>query len=50
MQATKGASRKQVLRELLKDYSEAQIAEIEAALARAKELMSENIGKVLPPP
>jgi multidrug resistance efflux pump len=49
-QATKGASRKQILRELLKDYSEAQIAEIEAALAHAEELMGENIGKVLPPP
>jgi hypothetical protein len=38
------------MRELLKDYSEAQIAEIEAALARAEELMGETIGKVLPPP
>jgi hypothetical protein len=49
-QATKGASRKQILRELLKDYSEAQIAELEAALTRAEEMMGENIGKVLPPP
>lgn len=50
LQATKGASRKQVLRELLKYYTEAQLAEIEAALARAEELMGENIGKILPPP
>jgi hypothetical protein len=50
LQATKGASHKQVLRELLKYYSEAQLAEIEAALARAEELMGENIGKILPPP
>ena len=49
-QAMKGASRKQVLRELLKDYSEAQIAEIEAALARAEEMMGETIGRILPPP
>ena len=39
-----------VLRELLKDYSEAQIAEIEAALARAEEMMGETIGRILPPP
>lgn len=50
LQATKGASRKQVLRELLKKYSEAQIVEIEAALARAEELMGENLGRILPPP
>jgi hypothetical protein len=50
LQATKGASRKQVMRELLKIYSEAQIAEIEAALARAEEMMGESIGRFLPPP
>lgn len=50
LQATKGASRKQVLRELLKKYSEAQIVEIETALARAEELMGENLGRILPPP
>lgn len=49
-QATKGASRKQIIRELLKYYSEAQLVEIEAALARAEEIMGENIGKLLPPP
>jgi hypothetical protein len=38
------------MRELLKYYSEAQLAEIEAALARAEELMGEAIGKLLPPP
>jgi hypothetical protein len=50
LQATKGASRKQILRELLKYYNEAQLAEIEAALARAEDMMGENIGKLLPPP
>jgi len=50
LQATKDASRKQIMRELLKNYTEAQIAEIEAALARAEEMMGENIGKILPPP
>jgi hypothetical protein len=48
-QAAKGASRKQLLRELLKYYTEEQIAEIEAALARAEELMGEQIGKELIP-
>lgn len=50
LQATKGASRKQIMRELLKGYTEAEIAEIEQALARAEEMMGENIGKVVPPP
>ena len=50
LQATKGASRKQIMRELLRNYSEAQIAEIEAALARAEEMMGESLGKLLPPP
>lgn len=50
LQATKGASRKQIMRELLKYYSEAQLAEIEAALARAEEMMGENIGRLVPPP
>lgn len=50
LQATKGASRKQIMRELLRYYSEDQIAEIEAALARAEEMMGENIGRILPPP
>lgn len=50
LQATKGASRKQIMRELLRYYSEDQIAEIEAALARAEEMMEENIGRILPPP
>lgn len=50
LQATKGASRKQIARELLKGFSEAQIAEIEAALARAEQLMGENVGRLLPPP
>ena len=49
-QATKGASRKQVMRELLKYYSEAEIAEIEAALLRAEAQMGEQIGRILPPP
>jgi hypothetical protein len=49
-QATKDASRKQILRELLKDYTEAQIAEIEAALSRAETLMGETVGRILPPP
>jgi hypothetical protein len=50
LQATKRASHKQIMRELLKNYSEAQIAEIEAALIRAEQTMGENIGKLLPPP
>lgn len=50
LQATKGASRKQILRELLQKYSEAQIAEIETALARAEAMMGETIGRILPPP
>jgi hypothetical protein len=50
LQATKGASRKQILRELLRTHSEAQIAEIEAALARAEAMMGENIGRIFPPP
>jgi hypothetical protein len=50
-QAIKGASRKQVLRELIKlGFTEAQIAEIEAALTRAAEQMGEVIGNLLPPP
>jgi hypothetical protein len=51
LQAIKGASRKQVMRELIKHgFTEAQIAEIEAALARAAEQMGEAIGNLLPPP
>ena len=51
LQAIKGASRKQVIRELLKEgFTEAEIAEIEAALARAGETMGETIGNLLPPP
>jgi hypothetical protein len=38
------------MRELLRVYSESKIAEIEAALARAEEMMGENIGKLVPPP
>lgn len=49
-QATKGASRKQIMRELLKYYSEEQIAEIEAALANAETQMGEQVGRILPPP
>lgn len=50
-QAIKGASRKQVLRELTKlGFTEAQIAEIEAALARVAEQMAEVVGNLLPPP
>jgi hypothetical protein len=45
-QAIKGASRKQVLRELLKkEFTEAQILEIEAALAEA----ARELGNELPP-
>jgi hypothetical protein len=51
LQAIKGASRKQVMRELIKQgFTEAQIAEIEAALARAAQQMGETIGNLLPPP
>jgi hypothetical protein len=50
-QATKGASRKQIMRELLKaGYTDAEIAEIEAALARAGEMMGETVELLLPPP
>jgi hypothetical protein len=50
-QATKGASRKQIMRELTKaGFTEAQIAEIEAALAKAATTIGETIGKLLPPP
>jgi hypothetical protein len=56
-QAFKGASRKQIMRELLKYYTEDQIAEIEAALLRAEELMKQSIGPeagigrpLIPPP
>ncbi|NJR43393.1 MAG: hypothetical protein HC767_12765 [Akkermansiaceae bacterium] len=43
--ATKGASRKQVLRELRRRFSDDQIIEIEAKLAEAATKMGEN-----PPP
>lgn len=50
-QATKGASNKQIMRELLKrGLTEAQIAEIEAALARAEQMMGEQLGRIIPPP
>jgi hypothetical protein len=50
-QATKGASRKQIMRELLKaGYTEAEIAEIEAHLLKAEQLMAEQIGRPLIPP
>jgi hypothetical protein len=50
-QATKGASNKQVMRELLKrGLTEAQLAEIEAALVRAEQMMGEKIGRIIPPP
>jgi hypothetical protein len=38
------------MRELLKGFNEAQIAEIEATLARAEQMMGENVGRILPPP
>jgi hypothetical protein len=49
LQATKGASRKQIMRELQRAFSDAELAEIESALARAEELMGEQIGPILPP-
>ena len=50
-QATKGASKKQIMRELLKQgFTEAQIVEIEAALARAEQMMGEQLGRIIPPP
>jgi hypothetical protein len=49
-QATKGASRKQIMRELVKaGYTEAEIAEIEATLAQAEAQMGETVGPLLPP-
>ena len=39
------------MRELLKEgFTEAQTAEIEAALARAEQMMGEKIGRIIPPP
>jgi hypothetical protein len=50
LQATKGASKKQIMRELLKQgFTEAQIAEVEAALVRAEQMMGEQIGRSIPP-
>lgn len=50
-QATKGASRRQIMRELSKHgFTEAQVAAIEAALLRAAKQMGEVIGTLLPPP
>jgi len=50
-QATKGASNKQIMRELLKrGFTEAQIADLEAALARAEQMMGEQLGRIIPPP
>ena len=48
-QAIKGASRKQVMRELLKrGFTEAQLEEIAKALPEAAKLMGENAPKFLP--
>lgn len=50
-QATKGASRKQVIRELLRQgYQEEQILEIERRLIEAAEKMGEQAPPFLPPP
>jgi hypothetical protein len=50
-QAIKGASRKQVLGQLLKfGYTESQISEIQSALKAAAELMEESVDDLLPPP
>jgi hypothetical protein len=45
-----GASNKQIKRELLKYFKEAELVEIEAALIRAEQMMGEKIGRLLPPP
>jgi hypothetical protein len=49
LQATKGASPRQIMRELEREFSKAEIAEIEAALVGAEELMGEHIGGIVPP-
>jgi hypothetical protein len=50
LQATREASNKQIKRELLKYFKEAELVEIEAALIRAEQMMGEKIGRLLPPP
>jgi hypothetical protein len=37
------------MRELTQYYGEAQIAEIEAALIRAEQMMGEQVGRIIPP-
>jgi hypothetical protein len=45
LRAIEGASRKQVLRELTKYFSEAELLEIEAKLAAAAKLKDETMGR-----
>ncbi|RSM37690.1 hypothetical protein DMA12_35725 [Amycolatopsis balhimycina DSM 5908] len=51
MQATRGASRRQIMRELLRrGFTEEQVLEIEAKLAEAARTMGEDVPPFLPPP
>lgn len=51
MQATKRGSLKQIMRELAKrGFGQKEMAEIEAMLKKAGEMMGEDLGPLLPPP